>query len=82
MGEFRQQKHTQHAPSMRWNVTTSMVGLKNGDIRKNLTKNGDPRDKAGHAEEEVIAILAVVMIKVLIVIIPIVLLMTITQSFL
>ena len=25
----------------RWNVMTSMVGLKNGHIRKNLTQNGE-----------------------------------------
>ena len=27
----------------RWNVTSSMVRLKNGDIRKNLTQNGEPQ---------------------------------------
>ena len=27
----------------RWNVTASMVGLKNGHIRKNLTQNGEPQ---------------------------------------
>ena len=27
----------------RRNVTTSMVGLGNGHIRKNLTKNGEPQ---------------------------------------
>ena len=31
-----------HHPQ-RWNVTTSMVGLKNGHIRKNLTQNGEPQ---------------------------------------
>ena len=38
-------------PSMhhprRWNVTSSMVGLKNDDIHKNLTKNGEPQRLAG-----------------------------------
>ena len=55
MGEYQQQKHTQHAPSMKtecdylygWikkrNVTTSMDGLKNGHILKNLTDNGEPQ---------------------------------------
>ena len=41
-----------NTPSMhhprRWNVTTSMVGLRNGHICKILTKNGEPR---GIAEE-------------------------------
>ena len=27
----------------RWNVTTSVVGLKNGHIRKSLTQNGEPQ---------------------------------------
>ena len=27
----------------RWNVTTSMVRLKNGHVRKNLTQNGEPQ---------------------------------------
>ena len=31
-----------HRPRRR-NVTTSMVGLKNGHIRKNLTQNGEPQ---------------------------------------
>ena len=38
---------TKHTPSMhhrrRRNVTTSMDGLKNGHILKNLTKNGEPQ---------------------------------------
>ena len=38
---------TKNTPSMhhfwRRNVTTSMVGLKNGHIRKNLTQNGEPQ---------------------------------------
>ena len=45
--------HTLQAPSP--NLTTSMVGLKNGHIRKKLTHNGEPltpRDIAGKAEEE------------------------------
>ena len=29
--------------SRRWNVTTSMVGMKNGYICKNLTQNGEPQ---------------------------------------
>ena len=36
-----------NTPSMhhpgRWNVTTSMVGLENGHIHKNLTQNGEPQ---------------------------------------
>ena len=36
-----------NTPSMhyarRWNVTTSMVGLRNGHIRKSLTQNGEPQ---------------------------------------
>ena len=36
-----------NTPSMhhprRQNVTTSMVGLKSGDILKNLTQNGEPQ---------------------------------------
>ena len=38
---------TKNTPSMhhpqRQNVTTSMVGLKNGHIHKNLTQNGEPQ---------------------------------------
>ena len=38
---------TKSTPSMhhprRWNVTTSIVGLKNGHIRTNLTQNGEPQ---------------------------------------
>ena len=41
-----------NTPSLHQNVTTSMVGLKSGHIRKNLTQNGEPRDVAGNAEEE------------------------------
>ena len=42
MGE---QKHTQHqhVHPRRRNVTTLMVGLKNGHIRKNLTQSGEPQ---------------------------------------
>ena len=36
--------------------TTSMVGLKNGHIRKNLTKNGESRDIAGNAAEKELAV--------------------------
>ena len=40
MGECRQHKHTQHAPSMK----TECVWIKKkGHIRKNLTKNGEPQ---------------------------------------
>ena len=46
-----------NTPSMhhpgRWNVTTSMVGLKNGHIRK----KSHPRDIAGNAEEEQMCVL-------------------------
>ena len=35
-----------HHPQ-RWNVTTSMVGLKNGHMHKNLTQNGE-----GNAEKK------------------------------
>ena len=35
-------KHSMHHPRRR-NVTTSMVGFKNGHIRKNLTQNGEPQ---------------------------------------
>ena len=34
------------------NLTTSMVGFKNGHIRKNLTQNGEPRNIAGKAEKK------------------------------
>ena len=44
MGEYQQQKHTQHASSTK---TTSMVGLENGHIRKNLPKMVNPRDTGG-----------------------------------
>ena len=42
-GEHWQQKRTpsMHHPRRR-NVTTCMVGLENGHIRKNLTENGEP----------------------------------------
>ena len=43
MGEYCQQKHNQHAHQRRWNVTTSVVGLDNGHIHKNLTQNGEPQ---------------------------------------
>ena len=36
----------------RRNVTTSMVGLENGHIRKKLTQTVNSRDIAGNAEEE------------------------------
>ena len=36
----------------RQNLTTSMVGLKNGHLRKNLTKMVNPRDIAGNTKEE------------------------------
>ena len=36
----------------RRNVTTSVVGLKKGHIRKNLTKRVNPRDTAWNALEE------------------------------
>ena len=32
-----------HVHPRRQDVTTSMVGLKNGHIRKNLTQNGEPQ---------------------------------------
>ena len=43
-----------HHPQ-RQNVTTCMVELrkKKSHIHKNLTQNGEPRDKAGNAEEEI-----------------------------
>ena len=41
--------HSMHYPR-RWNVTTSMVGLKKGHIRKSLTPNGEPQ--LGNTEEE------------------------------
>ena len=52
MGECWQQKHTQHAPSRRWNVTTSVVGLKRVTYAKISPKMVKPRDIAGTAEEE------------------------------
>ena len=39
-------KTSMHHPRRR-NVTSPMVGLKNGHIRKNFTQNGEPRDIAG-----------------------------------
>ena len=40
--ECRQQKTNPASPSRRLNVATSMVGVKNGHIRKHLTKKGEP----------------------------------------
>ena len=39
MGECQQQKHAQHAPSMK----TECEWLKNGHIHKNLTQDGEPQ---------------------------------------
>ena len=41
-GEYRQQNHTQHAPSTKTDCDYLYVWIKNnGRIRKNLTKNGE-----------------------------------------
>ena len=52
MGECRQEELTSLHHPRRWNVTTSMVGLKTVTYTKNLTKMVNPRDIAGNAEEE------------------------------
>ena len=46
-GWKQQQKQTQQAQSRRWNVTTSMVGLKRSTYAKISPKMVNPRDTAG-----------------------------------
>ena len=46
-----------HHPRSR-NVTTSMVGLNNGHIRKNLTQNGEPQRLELQKENSVVLLLS------------------------
>ena len=43
MGECRQQKHIQHAPSMKTECDYLSGGFKNGHIHNDLTQNGEPQ---------------------------------------
>ena len=43
MGECQQQKHTQHAPSMKTECDHFSGWINNGHMHKNLTQNGEPK---------------------------------------
>ena len=42
-GECKQQKHTQHSPSMKMECDYLNGWIKNGHMRKNLTQNSEPK---------------------------------------
>ena len=64
-----------HHPRRR-NVTTLMVGLKNGHIRKNLTKNGEPQRYSWGTQKKkkkimVLLLMILMMVKVMIILVMI-----------
>ena len=53
MGKCQKQKHSQFAPAIETECDYLSGWInENGHVHKNLTKNGEPRDIAGNAEEE------------------------------
>ena len=59
MGECGQLKHTQYALSTKMECDHLYGWIeKNDHIHTNLTKNGDPRNIAGNAEEEDITLVS------------------------